>query len=255
MNERFSAAVMGKCSCPPMIRSMSGKRSTRRRSSANVRCVIATITAGLSRSISGRYRAAVSIGSSSFVCFSLSPVISPVFRQSPRKATFSAVERPDDVRQGAADGLAGIRVDDVGDHPLPPGLAHPLNQDVVAEIELMIAERGQVEAGGVERGDHLLALERGGGDRRREEVAGQHEEGRAPLGGQALFHGRDAGEPAEAVDRNGGIDVVDLKQRERRPQPRRGRLVRCCAAATAGGDQERRDERESGQRAVSHVAT
>ena len=158
------------------------------------------------------------------VCGSLSRLISLVFRHRPMKPTFSAPNVRIDIRRGAADRLAGARVDDIRDDPLPFRLAHPLDQHVVAEVELVVAERGQVEAGGVQRGDHLLAFEDARRDRRRQEVAGEHEQRRAAGCRELLLQRGDAGEAADAVDRHRGVDVVDLQERERRARPRRARL-------------------------------
>jgi hypothetical protein len=89
----------------------------------------------------------------------------------PEEADLHRAERLDQVRRRAADRLSRVRVDDVRHDPLEAGFPHPLDQDVVAEVELVIAERRQVQAGGVQRGDHLLAFEHARRDRRREEVA------------------------------------------------------------------------------------
>ena len=121
------------------------------------------------------------------MCFSLSGVISLGVEAQAEEADLQRAERLHQVRRRAADRLAGAGVDDVRDDPFEARLPHPLDQHVVAEVELVVAERGQVEAGGVERGDHVLALEHAGGDRRREEVAREHEERRAAGRGELLF--------------------------------------------------------------------
>ena len=104
-------------------------------------------------------------------------------------------------------------------------LRHPLQQHVGAEVELVVAERRDVEPDGVQRGNHLFALEHRGGDRRRQEVAGQHEQRRGAVARQVLFQGRDAGEASGAVDRHRRVDVVDLQDGQRRLEARRPGLV------------------------------
>ena len=105
------------------------------------------------------------------------------------------------------------------------GLRHPLEQDVDAEVELVVAERGDVEPGGVERRDHLLAFEDGRRDRRGQEVAGQKHQRRRGRLRQLLFERGDAREAAEAVDGHGGVDVVELEDRERRRRRAAHRVV------------------------------
>ena len=217
---RFSVAVIGKCSWPPITRSISGNRSTSARSVANVRCVTATITVAPSRFRIGRYWPAAASGSTIRECFSLSGVISSVSRHSPMKPTFSAPNVFTRYGGGAADRLAGVRVDDVRDDPFEAGFPHALDQDVVAEVELVVAERREIQPGGVQRGDHLLAFEDARRDRRRQEVAGHHQERRAAGGGELLLQRRDARQAAEAVDRDHGVDVVDLQERDAAPSTR-----------------------------------
>src|SRR5262249_27886515 len=81
------------------------------------------------------------------------------------------------------------------DYPLPPRLVHALDQHVVSEVELVVAERGEIEAGGVERRDHLLAPEHARRDRRREEITGQHQKRRPALRGEPPLQARDARQP------------------------------------------------------------
>src|SRR6185295_8920930 len=69
----------------------------------------------------------------------------------PEEADLQRAERLDEVRGRAADWLAGVRVDDVRDDPVEACFPHALNQDVVAEVEFVIAERRQIQAGRVQR--------------------------------------------------------------------------------------------------------
>ncbi len=85
-----------------------------------------------------------------------------------------------EMRCRAADRLPGRVVDDVRDHPLPARLLHPFAQHVRPEIELVIAKRGDIEAGDIQRLDHLSALEDGRSDGRRKEVAGEQQQHRLP---------------------------------------------------------------------------
>ena len=80
-------------------------------------------------------------------------------QHQPDESDLQRAERLHEVRRRAADRPFGPGVDDVRDYPLPVRLAHALQQHIVAEIELVVAERGEIESGGVERGHHLLALE------------------------------------------------------------------------------------------------
>ena len=125
-------------------------------------------------------------------------------------------ERLDEIRRRAADRLPRFRVDDIGDDPLKRRLLHALDQHVVAEVELVVAERRQIEAGGVQRGDHMLASEDARGDRGSQEVSGDDEEWRAAGLRQVLFQRRDARQASLAVDRHCRVDVVDLDKRDRR---------------------------------------
>ena len=79
----------------------------------------------------------------------------------PDETHFERPERPDHVRRGAANRTVRGSVHDVRDHPLPLGFRHALEEQVDAEVELVVAERGEVEPRGVERRDHLLAFEDG----------------------------------------------------------------------------------------------
>jgi hypothetical protein len=117
------------------------------------------------------------------------------------EAHFERAERLHDVGRGAADRFARLLVDHIGDDPLPPRFPHPLDEHVGTEVEFVVPECGEVEAGGVQRRDHLFALEHGRGDRRGQKVAGQHEERCASLGRELPFERRDPREPARAVDR------------------------------------------------------
>src|SRR2546423_909486 len=156
MSVRFSVVVIGKCSWPPTTRSIAGNRCASLRSSSNARCVTATMIEAPWAFNAGMYFAAAAKGSTRRVCVSRSRAISVVVSTSPMNPTFSA---PNVFTKYGAAPPIGPGVDDVRDHPLPLRLAHALQQHIVAEIELVVAERGEIESGGVERGHHLLALE------------------------------------------------------------------------------------------------
>ena len=79
----------------------------------------------------------------------------------PEEPYFQRSERTHDVRRRAANRFPGSHVDDVRDDPLPLGFGHSLNEQVGTEIELMVAKRRQIESRGVQRRNHLFALEHG----------------------------------------------------------------------------------------------
>ena len=64
-----------------------------------------------------------------------------------------------DERRHVGEEFAGLAVEDVRAEPDKFRFAHPLAQNCIAEIELVIAERGVVESGRVPGGDHLPAFE------------------------------------------------------------------------------------------------
>ena len=169
------------------------------------------------------------------------------------EADLHAVHVLHHVRRGAADCGARARVDHVRDDPLPARLAHALNEHVVAEVELVVAERRQIETRGVERGDHLLASEHARGDRRREEIAGEDEQRRAAALRRDLpLQRRHAREAPCAVDRRRLVHVVDLEKGNRGTRARRRRRLRDLRG---DGADERRDEGGSCQTAANHCDT
>ena len=98
------------------------------------------------------------------------------------EADFQWTELLDQIWRRAADGTARPSIDDVGHDPLPSRFLHPLNQDVVAEIEFVVAERRQVESDSVEGGHHLLALENARRDRWRQKISREHQKRRQAFG-------------------------------------------------------------------------
>jgi hypothetical protein len=164
------------------------------------------------------------------------------------EADLQSVEGADDVRCGAADRLAGASIDDVRDHPLPARFLHPRDEEVVAEIELVVAERREVEIGGVERCDHLLAFEHGRCDRRRKKIAGEDEERCAAGILQSLLDRRDAREAAGAVDRHGRVDVVDLQEGDGSPRAGRSGFLLLRRRQTVGAELARSPEADARDR-------
>ena len=152
----------------------------------------------------------------------------------PEEADLQTIDRSNRKGRGVADRLARRLVDHVRDDVLELRFRHPLQEDVLAEVELMIAERRDVEAHRVEAVDHLLAHEDGRGDRRGQEIAAERDQRRVSRRGDAAFQRGDAREAAPAVDRHRFVDVVDVEQRELRAAGRRTRLLRRGVA----GDQE-----------------
>ena len=115
------------------------------------------------------------------------------------------------MRRCTAHRTPGGGVEHVRDHVLKSRLAHPGEEHVLAEVEFVIAQRGEIE---VERLDHLPAFEDARRDRRREEVAGDDQErGRAAPGDVLLQRGH-ARQSAKTADRRGLVDIVDLKNGE-----------------------------------------
>jgi hypothetical protein len=75
-------------------------------------------------------------------------------------------QREEYVRLGAAERTTRAAIEDVGRDTRERRLAHALGQHGRAEVELVVAEGGQVQTDGVQSGDHLLAAQQRGGDRR-----------------------------------------------------------------------------------------
>ena len=122
-------------------------------------------------------------------------------------------------------------------------LAHPLDQHVVAEVELVVAERGEIEAGGVQRGDHVLAFEHARRDRGRRGSRRRAPGTACVRPSRVLLQRRDAGEAAEAVDRQRGVDVVDLEKGDRR----RARAAKSCCARRWAAEPREDDRGGSGR--------
>ena len=117
----------------------------------------------------------------------------------------------------------------VGGEPLELRLLDAGDQRVAVQLELVVAEGGVVELGGVQRLDHLAAAVILAEEARAQHVAGQHEEDRA-LVGEAGPHRRDPRQSAGAVgERVGDVDVVDKKEANRIERLRR------LGARQAGG--------------------
>ena len=153
-------------------------------------------------------------------------------------------KRAHDVGSRAANRFAGRRVDHVRDHPLPSGFGHPLQEHIDAEVELVVAERRHVEARGIERRDHLLALEDGRLDRRRQEIARQHHERCPASGGEALLQRRDPRQSSRAVDRRDRVHVIQLQDRQRRSDARRAGLLLLGEQSASRQTCERQDREE-----------
>ncbi len=75
------------------------------------------------------------------------------------EADVEAAESHQALRRGAAEGPARPAIDDVRGQPAELRLLHALDEDGRPEVELVVAERREIQAGGVERGDHLGPLE------------------------------------------------------------------------------------------------
>lgn len=134
------------------------------------------------------------------------------------------------------------RVGDVGRDVHKTGFADARRERRLGNIELMVAEGCQVEARGVEHGDHLAAgkplaaqprsAERGG----RDEVAAQQHAGGGILPLELLEQRRHPRQAARFApfDRRDLVDVIDVEQGDahgavvlgRRGSPRRARRAR-----------------------------
>ena len=87
-----------------------------------------------------------------------------------------AAEREEHVPRRAAEHAARASVEYVGREPPELRLVHALDKDRGSEVELVVAERREVQADRVEGRDHLCALEERGLDRGGERVAGEDED-------------------------------------------------------------------------------
>ncbi|MEJ2289326.1 MAG: hypothetical protein P8Y02_11945, partial [Deinococcales bacterium] len=111
----------------------------------------------------------------------------------------------------ARDGLARRAIQDVGRQPGEVGLLDALLEDAQTEVELVVAERGVVDAQAVEGLDHLLALEGVGHHRGREQVAREQYQRVRVEGHHLVLDGGDGGSAAAgaAVDALQLVDVVE----------------------------------------------
>ena len=82
-----------------------------------------------------------------------------VHHREAEEADAEAAEGQQGLRRGAAEWPARTPVDHVGGEPLELRLLHALGEHRRAEVELVVAERREVQARGVERRDHLGALQ------------------------------------------------------------------------------------------------
>jgi len=183
------------------------------------------------------------------VCFILSPVQTKTDEAHPQTA-----EGLHHVWRGVTDWLARVRIDDIGDDPLKGRLVHSLDQLIVAEVELVVAQRREIETSGVQRGDHVLASENTRCHRRCEEVARDDQKRRASRLRELLLQRRDSRQAAQAVDRHRGVDVVDLKKGDGRGRARGKILLRDDVNErfrAKRGDEERSDDRRCDERTTN----
>ena len=123
-------------------------------------------------------------------------------------------EREDHLARSAAERPTRAPVDDVGREPAELRLVHALDEDRGAEVELVVAERREVQADRVECRDHLRALEERGLDGRREGVARENEDRVRVLAPDLADERRQPRHPAPSPAIHGLEDVVvvDLQQ-------------------------------------------
>ncbi len=140
----------------------------------------------------------------------------------------------------AAEGQAARAIEHVGGQPRESRLAHPLGQHRGPEIELVVAEGGEVEPHRIPALDHLGPLAQGREQRRRERVTGQREERVRGLGAQLARQRRHAGEPAAAGHRLEHVDVVD----EQELDAHRGAIRAARLRAARADDQPQEGQRE-----------
>ena len=122
----------------------------------------------------------------------------------------------EDLALRPAERTAAAALQHVGREPHERRFAHPLGQHGRAEVELVIAEGGQIQAERVEPGYHVPALQQRGGHRGRDRVAGEGQHGGRVLAADPLDQGGQPGEPAPPALIHGleRVDVVDLEQRD-----------------------------------------
>ena len=148
--------------------------------------------------------------------------------------------------EALAERPARAPVDDVGREPSKLRLLHPLDEHRRPEVELVIAERREVQARGIQRGDHLRALKERRLDRRRQEIARDDEHRVRILALDFSDERRQPRHPAPpaAVHRPEDIVVVDLQEGQPNEIPIRDRRAPRGAAA----EDDREDDQERGER-------
>ena len=90
-----------------------------------------------------------------------------------------------------------------------------LPSDLRTEVEFVVPQRNQIEAGLVHQVDHMGALVEARQDGRRDEVAGVGDQNVVSVGANDVDRADDAGHSAAAVVLLHPIDVVDVDDRQR----------------------------------------
>ena len=104
----------------------------------------------------------------------------------PEHADPDAGQREHHLALGAAERSTVAPIEHVGGEPYELRLAHSLGQHRGAEVELVVAEGGQVQAQRVQSGDHVPPLQQRGGHGGRQRVAAQDHQGRGILAADRL---------------------------------------------------------------------
>ena len=114
-------------------------------------------------------------------------------------------------------------------------VAHPLVQDGGPPVEFVIAKGRHVQVEEVPGFDHLAATEERGEERRRQRIAGQHEERARLLAPEAAYQRGHPGQAARPV--GAGIEEIHIiDEKELHP---RGGLVTARRAGAAGAEEKR----------------
>ena len=135
-------------------------------------------------------------------------------REQPEEADLIAADLHH-VQIDRAERRLAVRAEHIGAEPGELGFPDPLCGDLGAEVELVIAQHGDIGAEPIVEIDHLRALGHAGQHRGRDQVAAEGGDAVLGIGALRLQQGRELGEAAAALPRRDLVDVVGMQERDR----------------------------------------
>jgi hypothetical protein len=133
---------------------------------------------------------------------------------------------------------AGGGLEDVGAEPGKAGVTHALLENRGAEVELVVAEDGRIEAEDIPGLDHLPPLEYRRQHRGGQRIARQDKKRLRRLAPQLAHERGNAGQTTAAPD---GIELVDIVDEEKLDPD--GRPFSTGRRGASGQSQERKEDR------------